>query len=223
MPDTHADARQDLESIPNRIRHCGRQLQLLFEHAPDSVTKRRALGVDRQVHFAGADLDRAGENLIAHLDGGRFTLPARRRGALTGPAEPLAKHVEIADLRIAPVERHDDSRAGGGDGRRSPAGREREIAVGFGVEGIAPGVRQHAIVDGERHHQVPAGQSLRHQLHRELTGDNLVEDHRDPGRWVCHADRFGYLHWFILGTTLTAMTAHSARRQPSTSPPNHGF
>ena len=146
VPDRHANPREDLESIADRVTHRRRQRHLGFEDAVDPVANRRAAVVARHLHVAGADVERAADDVIAHLDGDRFGLLARP-GAFTARAQPLAEHVQIALRRIAAVERRDDGRARRDHGGGPAARRESEIVVGFRVERPAGRVRQHAIVD----------------------------------------------------------------------------
>ena len=77
--------------------------------------------------------------------------------------------VELAQLRIAAIERGDQFGSIGHQHAGPAAGRERDVALGLGIERPAGRERQGAVVDLQRHQLVLARDPLREQPDRQLT------------------------------------------------------
>lgn len=141
--------------------------------------RARAVALDLDV--AGADFNRTADQVIAqvHDHGVRLGSVALIKAFddRVLRAQPGGEDVQLAQLRVAAVEGVEHGRPRCSDDSCPSAARESDVAFSLGVVRLRRGVRQRAIVDLERHHEIAPRNLFRHQTDGKLARDGALEVH----------------------------------------------
>jgi hypothetical protein len=178
MPHRDVRMRHDLEPVADRLRCRRGQRQHGLEHTADPITHQGAFIAALHVHVTGAHVDGPPNQMFAKLDH-RGTAGRRGRAGVcfhprTLRSQALGEHIELAKLRIAAVQRCDDTTALGYQHPGPPAGGERDIPFGVSIQWPAGGERQNPVVDADGDDEMPPRKSLGHEVDGQLACPDVL-------------------------------------------------